>query len=156
LALVVDVPGAFDALPDDGAHRTSQGPQRMNATGGDAHILVVEDIPTNQMLIEAVLQANGYTVTVVGTADEALASIEGSRPDLILMDIQLPGQDGLSLTRLLKADPKFASIPVVALTAHAMLTDRQLSLDAGCIGYITKPFDTRLIADQIAGFLQHE
>jgi CheY-like chemotaxis protein len=119
-----------------------------------ATILVVEDIPTNQMLIEAVLLANGYHVTLVGNADEALASIEIASPDLILMDIQLPGQDGLSLTRQLKSDPRFAAIPVVALTAHAMLTDRQLSLDAGCVGYITKPFDTRLIADQIAGFLQ--
>jgi CheY-like chemotaxis protein len=126
----------------------------MKGAGRGARILVVEDIPTNQMLIEAVLRANGYHVTLVGNADEALASLESSPPDLILMDIQLPGQDGLSLTRQLKGDPRFAAIPVVALTAHAMLADRQLSLDAGCVGYITKPFDTRLIADQIAGFLQ--
>ena len=69
------------------------------------------------------------------------------------MDIQLPGMDGLSLTRRLKADPGTASIPVVALTAHALASDQQLSLDAGCVGYITKPFDTRLLPDQVAGFL---
>jgi CheY-like chemotaxis protein len=70
------------------------------------------------------------------------------------MDIQLPGQDGLSLTRQLKADPEQASIPVVAITAHAMVSDRQLSVDAGCVGYITKPFDTRLLGSQIEGFLR--
>ena len=80
-------------------------------------------------------------------------SIGDRRPDLILMDIQLPGMDGHSLTRRLKADPGTASIPVVALTAHALASDQQLSLDAGCVGYITKPFDTRLLPDQVAGFL---
>ena len=118
-----------------------------------AQILVVEDNPANQMLIEAVLTGAGYSIVVVGSAPEALDSIEDRRPDLILMDIQLPGMDGLSLTRQLKADPGTASIPVVALTAHALATDHQLSLDAGCVGYITKPFDTRLLPHQIAGFL---
>jgi CheY-like chemotaxis protein len=70
------------------------------------------------------------------------------------MDIQLPGQDGLSLTRQLKAEPANVSIRIVAVTAHAMVGDRQLSLDAGCIGHITKPFDTKVISEQIAGFLR--
>ena len=118
-----------------------------------ALILVVEDNPANQMLIEAVLTGAGYTTAVVGSAPEALESIGDRRPDLILMDIQLPGMDGLSLTRRLKADPGTASIPVVSLTAHALASDQQLSLDAGCVGYITKPFDTRLLPDQVAGFL---
>jgi CheY-like chemotaxis protein len=118
-----------------------------------ALILVVEDNPANQMLIEAVLTGAGYITAVVGSAPEALESIGDRRPDLILMDIQLPGMDGLSLTRRLKADPGTASIPVVALTAHALASDQQLSLDAGCVGYITKPFDTRLLPDQVAGFL---
>jgi len=116
-------------------------------------ILVVEDNPANRMLIEAVLQADGYRVNTARTAPEALASIQADRPDLILMDIQLPGQDGLSLTRQLKSDPAQAGIPVVAMTAHAMTADRQRSLDAGCVGYIAKPFDTRLIGSQIEGFL---
>lgn len=122
--------------------------------GGRVVILVVEDNPANQMLAEAVLQGHGYVVRLAATAAEALVSIELERPDLVLMDISLPGQDGLSLTRQLKADPAYASIPVVAVTAHAMVSDRQLSLDAGCVGHITKPFDTHLLGAQIAGFLQ--
>ena len=122
--------------------------------GPPAVILIVEDNPANQMLAEAVFQRFGYRVDLAGSAAEALASIQRERPDLILMDIQLPGQDGLSLTRQLKADPEMKSIPVVALTADAMAGDRQLSLEAGCIGYITKPFDTRALGDQIAGFLK--
>jgi CheY-like chemotaxis protein len=126
----------------------------MNLEGGRrVVILVVEDNPANRMLIEAVLQADGYRVNTARTAPEALASIQADRPDLILMDIQLPGQDGLSLTRHLKSDPAQAGIPVVAMTAHAMTADRQRSLDAGCVGYIAKPFDTRLIGSQIEGFL---
>jgi two-component system cell cycle response regulator DivK len=120
-----------------------------------ALILVVEDNPANQMLAEAVLQGHGYRVNLAASADEALASLNLERPDLILMDIQLPGQDGLSLTRQLKADPLQASIPVVAVTAHAMPSDRQLSLDAGCIGHITKPFSGEAFGDQIKGFIRN-
>jgi two-component system cell cycle response regulator DivK len=127
----------------------------MNSEAGSrAAILVVEDNPASQMLVEAVLQGYGYLVRFATSATEALASIELERPDLILMDIQLPGRDGLSLTRQLKADPVQASIPIVAVTAHAMASDRQLSLDAGCIGHITKPYDTKLLAEQIAAFLR--
>ena len=119
-----------------------------------AVILVVEDNPASQMLVEAILQGYGYLLRFAASAAEALASIEVERPDLILMDIQLPGQDGLSLTRQLKADPAQASIPVVAVTAHAMASDRQLSLDAGCVGHITKPYDTQVLAEQVAAFLR--
>jgi CheY-like chemotaxis protein len=117
-------------------------------------ILFVEDNAANQLLVEAMLQDRGYDVRFASSASEALASIGIERPDLILMDIQLPGQDGLSLTRQLKADPTNLSIRIVAVTAHAMVGDRQLSLDAGCIGHITKPFDTKVISEQIAGFLR--
>ncbi len=123
-------------------------------TGPPAVILVVEDNPANQMLVEAILLGRGYVMRYASSAPEALASIEDERPDLILMDIQLPGQDGLSLTRQLKADPAKASIRIVAVSAHAMVGDRQLSLDAGCIGHITKPFDTKDLREQIAGFLR--
>jgi CheY-like chemotaxis protein len=116
-------------------------------------ILVVEDNPANQMLIEAVLQTSGYAISLASSAAEALERIEHRRPDLILMDIELPGQDGLSLTRKLKADPSTASIPVVALTANAMSGDRQRSVEAGCIGYISKPYDTRSLGTEIAAFL---
>jgi CheY-like chemotaxis protein len=117
-------------------------------------ILAVEDNEANRMLIQAVLVGLGYVVLLAGSATEALASIAHERPDLILMDIQLPGQDGLALTRRLKADPNVAQIPVVAITAHAMASDRQLCLDAGCVGYIAKPFNTRTLGAEIQAYLQ--
>jgi two-component system cell cycle response regulator DivK len=125
----------------------------ISQAGRPAVILVVEDNPANQLLVEAMLLGRGYQVRFASSAPEALTSIEVERPDLILMDIQLPGQDGLSLTRQLKADPAKSSIRIVAVSAHAMVGDRQLSLDAGCMGHITKPFDTKVLRAQIAGFL---
>ena len=118
-----------------------------------AVILVVEDNPANQLLIQFTLESSGYQVELAGSALEALARIELHRPGLILMDIQLPGRDGLSLTRQLKADPQLEAIPVVALTARAMAGDRDLILAAGCSGYISKPIDTRTIVDEIDHFL---
>jgi two-component system cell cycle response regulator DivK len=125
----------------------------ISQAGRPSVVLVVEDNLANQLLVDAMLLDSGYEVRFASSASEALKSIELMRPDLILMDISLPGQDGLSLTRQLKADPANASMQIVALTAHAMLGDRELSLDAGCIGHITKPFDTKALRAQIAGFL---
>jgi len=119
-------------------------------------ILVVEDNPANQLLIQFTLEASGFHVDVAASATDALDSIERQRPALILMDIQLPGQDGLSLTRQLKADPDLRAIPVVALTARAMAGDRELSLAAGCSGYISKPIDTRTIVNEVGRFLSPE
>lgn len=118
-------------------------------------ILVVEDNETNQILVRAVLELDGYRVEVAGSADEAWTAVRDVAPDLILMDVQLPGQDGLSLTRELKADPATAAIPVVALTAHAMSGDRELALQAGCQGYIAKPIDTRSFTAQVREYLAH-
>src|SRR5205085_8949441 len=106
-------------------------------------ILVVEDNEANQMLVRAVLELEGYQVELADSATEAVEQLSRVRPDLILMDVQLPGEDGLSLTRRLKADPATSAIPVVALTAHAMNGDRESALEAGCAGYISKPIDTR-------------
>jgi CheY-like chemotaxis protein len=119
----------------------------------EPRVLVVEDSPANQMLVKTVLQRGGFDVKLVTNAPEALAFLRTSRPDLILMDIQLPGQDGLSLTRELKARPETASIPIVALTAHVMATDIEESLGAGCAGYIAKPIDTRRLADEVRRYL---
>ncbi len=116
-------------------------------------ILVVEDNETNQMLAQTVLQRDGYRVQVAGSSEEARQLLGSERPDLILMDLQLPGQDGLSLTRSLKADPSTTGIPIVAMTAHAMLGDAEQALHAGCAGYIPKPIDTRMLADQVRKFL---
>lgn len=116
-------------------------------------ILVVEDSPTNLMLTRAVLQRAGYDVAEARTAEDALEQLQRARPVLILMDIHLPGIDGLTLTRRLKADPATADIPIVALTAHAMKDDQQRALAAGCDAYIAKPFSTRSLAGEIAAFL---
>ncbi len=116
-------------------------------------ILVVEDNPANQLLAETVLEREGFVVDVAGSAVEAVRRITTNAPDLILMDISLPGQDGLSLTRDLKSDPTTSRIPVVALTAHAMVGDREAALAAGCSGHITKPIDVEKFGDEIRAFL---
>ena len=116
-------------------------------------ILVVDDNEGGLLLASAVLQREGFRVDSAGSSEEVLERLSARAPDLILMDVQLPGQDGLSLTRQLKADPATASIPIVALTAHAMATDREQAIAAGCIGYISKPIETRTLGDLIRGFL---
>ena len=116
-------------------------------------ILIVEDNEANQMLTRAVLELDGFEVEVAGSAGEALEQIRERRPDMILMDVQLPGQDGLSFTKQLKRDPAYATIPVVALTAHAMQGDREIALGAGCVGYIAKPIDTRTFGAAVSRLL---
>jgi CheY-like chemotaxis protein len=116
-------------------------------------VLLVEDNEANQLLARSVLEREGYMVEVAGAADEAMQKLAQQLPNLILMDVQLPGQDGLSLTRELKADPATADIPVIALTAHAMIGDREQTIAAGCAGYIAKPIDTRTLAKQIREIL---
>lgn len=106
-------------------------------------ILVVDDNPTNLKLASAVLQADGHQVVQATDAEQAQALLVEKVPDLILMDIALPGMDGLELTRLIKADPRLRHVPVIALTAFAMKGDDQKAREAGCDGYITKPIDTR-------------
>jgi CheY-like chemotaxis protein len=119
-------------------------------------ILVVDDNPAGQLLVTTVLELEGFNVDTAGSAAEVLQRLHDPTPDLILMDVQLPGQDGLSLTRQLKADPATASIRIVALTAYAMEGDRELAIAAGCIGYITKPIDTRNLGNQVRNFLKME
>jgi len=116
-------------------------------------VLVVEDNEANQLLARCVLEREGYQVEVAGAADEALEKVGKKPPNLILMDIQLPGQDGLSLTRQLKKSPTTADIPIIALTADAMIGDREATIAAGCAGYIAKPIDTRRLGDQIREIL---
>ena len=119
-------------------------------------ILIVEDNEANQLLASSVLEREGYKVEVAGNSVEARLVLDRALPELILMDIQLPGLDGLSFTRQLKSEAATADIPVVALTALAMTGDRERSLDAGCVGYISKPIDTRRFASDIRGFLAGE
>ena len=114
-----------------------------------ARIVVVDDNPINLKLSINLLELEGYEVRSAANAAQAQRLLEDYLPDLILMDIQMPGMDGLSLTRLLKALPRFADVPIVALTASAMRGDDLKALDAGCSGYITKPIDTRQFARQV-------
>jgi two-component system cell cycle response regulator len=118
-----------------------------------ACILVVDDNPTNLKLVSDVLEFEGYEILKAADAEVAQEIIGTRVPDLILMDIALPGMDGLTLTRQLKADPRTRRVIIVALTAFAMKGDRDKALLAGCDGYITKPFDTRALAPTVAGLL---
>lgn len=117
-------------------------------------ILVVDDNATNLKLAAEVLEVDGCEVLRAGDAEQALALLQRTSPDLILMDIALPGIDGLELTRRLKSDPQLRSTPVVALSAFAMKGDEARALAAGCDGYITKPIDTRSFAAQVRTFLR--
>lgn len=114
-------------------------------------ILVVDDNPVNSKLIRVLLAGEGYDVHTAGDADEALRLLKNLSPQLILMDVQLPGIDGLELTRRLKADPATRDIKILGLTAYAMKGDREKILAAGCDGYIAKPIDTRALP----GMLEH-
>ena len=116
-------------------------------------VLIVEDNPTNLKLASEVLENAGFRVIRAVDSEQAQLALRQERPDLILMDIALPGMDGLALTRLLRADPAFGTIPIVALTAFAMKGDDQKALEAGCSGYITKPIQVRELAGQVRSFL---
>ena len=115
-----------------------------------AQILVVDDNPTNLKLLRVLLVREGYEVATAASAEEAEALIGKRIPDLVLMDIQLPGVDGLTLTRRLKADPRTQRIVVIAVTAYAMKGDEEKALSAGCDAYLTKPIDTRGLPEVIA------
>ena len=119
-------------------------------------ILIVDDHPTTLKLASEVLQSAGYDVLRAVDADQALAVLQQALPDLILMDIALPGMNGLELTRQLKEDEATRRIRIVALTAFAMKGDDQKARDAGCDGYIAKPINTRRLPLQVAEFLQRD
>jgi len=116
-------------------------------------ILVVDDHPVNLKLACDVMELEGYLVDRAPTAEAALACIDRHVPDLILMDLGMPGMDGLTLTRLLRSREATRDIPVVALTAFAMKRDEEKALEAGCDAYVSKPIDTRKLPAQLAGIL---
>lgn len=105
-----------------------------------ASILVVEDNEVNLRLVRFVLENAGHRVSHAATGDDGVRMTREEKPDLVLIDIQLPGMDGLAATRLIKSDPGTAAIPVIALTAHAMKGDQERMREAGCDGYLAKPF----------------
>ena len=116
-------------------------------------ILLVEDNVVNRRLAEFLLRSSGYRVIQATTAQEAFESIKIDRPDLIVMDIQLPGMDGLEATRKLKEQPETRDIPVVAVTSYAMKGDQDMALAAGCAGYITKPIDKTVFLGEVERLL---
>lgn len=116
-------------------------------------VLVVDDNPANLKLVRFLLSKRGYDVRTATNADEALREIRARVPRLILMDIQLPGIDGLELTRIIKADARSSHVPIVAVTAFAMKGDEEKAKRAGCDGYITKPIDTHALPALVRSFL---
>ena len=118
-----------------------------------ATVLVIEDNPLNMELVCDILEANDFSVYQACAAQEGIQIAKENNPQLILMDIQLPGMDGLEATQILKEDVSTKDIPVVALTAHAMKGDEEKALDAGCSGYITKPIDTREFPNLVRKFV---
>lgn len=110
-----------------------------------AEVLVVEDDELSLMLVGLVMEQAGHRVTAARSAEEASDLLTQLRPALVIVDVRLPGEDGLTLTRRLKAKAETAVIPVVAITAHARPEDRKAALAAGCAEWLTKPVDTRLL-----------
>jgi CheY-like chemotaxis protein len=117
-------------------------------------ILVVDDNVVQLKLLSALLERAGHPVRVAPDANEALAILRSFRPRLILMDIQLPGIDGLTLTRMLKSNPSLRDIVIVGVTAYGMQEDEDRVRAAGCDGYLSKPIETRALPDVIASYLQ--
>ena len=116
-------------------------------------ILLVEDNERNLKLLRDVLDYAGYDVRVARTAEDGVTLAAREPPDLVLMDLQLPGIDGVEALRRLRESPRTADIPVVAVTAQAMKDDRERALDAGFNGYIEKPISVRAFPDQVRKFL---
>ena len=116
-------------------------------------ILVVDDNKINLKLASDLMEIQGYQVDRASSAEAALAAIQENLPDLILMDLALPGMDGLSLTRLLKSREATRNVPVVALTAFAMKRDEDRAREAGCDAYIAKPIDTRKLPGVLAALM---
>lgn len=119
-----------------------------------AKILIVEDNKLNLELAQDLLEVSGYQVLAAVDAEQGLILAREEAPDIVLMDISLPGMDGLEATRRLKADQDTRNIPVICLTAHAMQGDMEKADQAGAEGYITKPIDTRKFTDQIASYIK--
>jgi CheY-like chemotaxis protein len=117
-------------------------------------ILIVDDNPMNLKLACVVMTSEGYVVETASNANETLAKVRSFRPLLILMDIQLPGMDGLELTRWIKADPASRNVVILALTAYAVKGDEERVRAAGCDGYIAKPIDTRALPSLVAAHVR--
>ena len=119
-------------------------------------ILIVDDHPANVKLLSVLLRTRGYQLRTAFDAGEALTVLSDFHPQLILLDLQMPGIDGLALTRWLRENPKYRDVIIVAVTAYAMNGDAARARAAGCDGYITKPIDTRTFLGTVASYLARE
>jgi two-component system, cell cycle response regulator DivK len=116
-------------------------------------ILVVEDQEDNRRILRDLLGNAGYELIEAETGEEALTAVEAQRPDLILMDIQLPVMDGYEATRRIKSNANMKAVPIIAMTAYALAGDEAKALAAGCNGYVTKPFSPRALLAKVREFL---
>ena len=129
------------AWPRLDIHFHASGDRRAAGGGGmSKRILVVEDQPDNRQIIRDMLAPTDYEITEVESGEEALTAIAKQRPDLILMDIQLPIMDGYTATRQIKADPALRSIKIIAVTSYALSGEEKKAREAGCDDYVPKPF----------------
>jgi CheY-like chemotaxis protein len=119
-------------------------------------ILVVEDNELNMKLVKGLIKIGKYRMLEAIDAESGIQLIREQRPDLVLMDIQLPGMDGLSATKIIKEDPSLKDIPIVALTSYAMQGDKEKALEAGCTGYIAKPIDTRKFLETVSQYIKDD
>jgi two-component system, cell cycle response regulator DivK len=117
-------------------------------------ILVVEDNPDNMTLITDVLSSLDYDVVQATDGEQGVKIAEAEKPNLILMDLSLPRMDGWTATRIIKANPEIKHIPIIALTAHAMVGDRERALEAGCNDYISKPINLRELASKLTQLMR--
>ena len=119
-------------------------------------ILVIEDNELNMKLVKELISIGKYRMLEANDAESGIQQIREQRPDLVLMDIQLPGMDGLSATKIIKEDPALKDIPIIGLTSYAMQGDEEKALAAGCTGYITKPIDTRKFLETVSEYLKDD
>jgi two-component system cell cycle response regulator DivK len=124
---------------------TADAPQRT--------VLLVEDNPHNRKIFSGMLTHHGFRVIEAETGDRALAEVEAELPDLILMDLSIPGIDGWECTRRLKASERSRAVPIIALTAHAMRGDEERARAAGCDGYLSKPVSPKKVVEEVRRFL---
>ena len=118
-------------------------------------ILVVEDNALNMKLVKSLLKIGKHEMLEAPDAETGITLARDKKPDLILMDIQLPGMDGLTATRIIKEDPSVKDIPVVAFTSFAMEGDEEKAMEVGCAGYITKPLDTQNFLKTVESYLRY-
>lgn len=117
------------------------------------HILLIEDNEQNRYLMTFLLERNGYRVTCSHDGPDGVRAALGLRPDLILLDIQLPGMDGYAVARALRGSPTLRNTPIIAVTSYAMVGDRERTIEAGCTGYVEKPIDPDTFVRVMEGYL---